>query len=111
MKRHSLSLRSPPFKSIAYDIINTPKMTEPKINLARTSSLVEEVRSITETLSDFASCYSSTEDEIHDGKVEDENGFLLVSDKKRNKKLKRKAISPRDKVQLSKKPNLVEDKA
>ena len=104
-RRHSISLidRTPPKDSLAAELyeLKTP-------SFIRSSSLLNELKIVSEQLSDFGSCLSSlsTSDESEPG-GETAGGFQTMNEKKRNKKNKRKLkISP-DKEQFLKKPNLV----
>ena len=95
--------RTPPKDSLAAELyeLKTP-------SFIRSSSLLNELKIVSEQLSDFGSCLSSlsTSDESEPG-GETAGGFQTMNEKKRNKKNKRKLkISP-DKEQFLKKPNLV----
>ena len=102
VRRHSLSLkdRTPPKESLAAGLLNSPQF-----NLQKTSSLIAEVKNMTERLSDFGSCVSST-DEVSDDNEFQSNSCTTLNEKKRLKKSKRKNRESPDKNQFLKKPNL-----
>ena len=107
IRRHSISLleRTPPKGSLAAELLVT---TTPRHDLSRTNSMINELRSMAENLSDFGSCLSdsSGDDSLADG-VDKEEGFKNMNEKKRNKKKKRKLKLTPGKEQFMKKPNLV----
>jgi hypothetical protein len=107
IRRHSISLleRTPPMGSLAAELLVT---TTPRHDLSRTNSMINELRSMAENLSDFGSCLSdsSGDDSLADG-VDKEEGFKNMNEKKRNKKKKRKLKLTPGKEQFMKKPNLV----
>ena len=105
-RRHSLSLfdRTPPGKSLAAELIGSKTPS-----LLRTESILNEMRTISEHLSDFGSCLSmssSDSDSVED--IGASGGFQTLNEKKRNKKKKRKLKLTPGKEQFLKKPNLVD---
>ena len=103
-RRHSISLidRTPPKESLAAEFYNlqTP-------SFIRTTSLLNELKSVTEQLSEFGSCLSSSSSSDFDDRLEVTGGFQTTNEKKRNKKKKRKLKITPEKEQFLKKPNLV----
>ena len=101
VRRHSLSLRSPPVNSIAGEILGNVK---PNTNLLKVKAMVSDVKEI---LTDFDSCQSSASDdessgykEIHE-EAPDEKGWQQ-SQKKRKKS---KSSSPPSREFYLKKKN------
>ena len=90
VRRHSLSARSPHKGSIADELLNSPRL-----NLKNTQSMIEDIQNLTERLSDFASCVSSSDDEKTEGKLP---------------KKKRKIRPSPEKAQSLKKPNIDKNK-
>ena len=89
VRRHSLSLRSPPKGSIADEILGSAKAKDSP-SLERTRSLLAEVKDLQEQLSDFASCKESS-DSSGDEDAKEREVFKNVDDSKRGFKKKRKA--------------------
>ena len=89
VRRHSLSLRSPPKGSIADEILGSAKAKDSP-SLERTRSLLAEVKDLQEQLSDFASCKESS-DSSCDEDAKEREVFRNVDDSKRGFKKKRKA--------------------
>ena len=89
VRRHSLSLRSPPKGSIADEILGSAKAKDSP-SLERTRSLLAEVKDLQEQLSDFASCRESS-DSSGDEDAKEREVFKNVDDSKRGFKKKRKA--------------------
>ena len=87
LRRHSLSLRTPPLGSLADDILNSAP------SLLKTRNILSEIKQMSEQLSDFGSCISSNS--------EDEND-LTWNAKKKKRKAKH---SPHDKSYFLKKIN------
>jgi hypothetical protein len=86
VRRHSISLtnRTPPHQSLASDIMNSCQ--------SRTKLVVNEIRDLTDRLSDFNSCISSSEsseDADNDVEQDDKTGGTM-NDRKRKKRNKRK---------------------
>ena len=104
VRRHSLSLknRTPPQNSLAADLLNTPRE-----NLEKTANIIGEIKSMTDRLSDFASCISSDSDDLetNDEKGYEFDEFKTVTERRRQKRNKRKQRSPIQE-KLQKKPNL-----
>ena len=94
VRRHSISIinRTPPKNSIAEDLLQTESRRH---SLLRSASLLEEVKDLTEQLSEFGSCISSDES--------DKESFTSVNEKFSNKKKKRKLkVTPQKKEFLKK---------
>ena len=87
-RRYSLSLRSPPFGSLAAEILK-PSATP---HFQRAKSLLTDLKEMTARFSDFESCLSSSDDEVT-AKETDDNGFRSMNEKKRRWKSKRKKSS------------------
>ena len=88
VRRHSLSLRSPPRGSLADEILESASIRDSP-RPERRRSILAEVKDLQEQLSDFVSCKeseSSTEDD-----TENREAFKDMGDKKRGFKKKRKA--------------------
>ena len=90
-RRHSLSLldRTPPRNSLAEELLNFDKLR------ANTSNLMTNIKGITESLSDFNSCLSITDESDDECSTSQKN---KISTKKRKK-------SP-EKLENVKKPNV-----
>ena len=106
VRRHSLSLydRTPPRDSLAAEILGSQTPS-----LLRTESILNEMRTVSEHLSDFGSCLSmssSDSDSLEDTGAS--GGFQTLNEKKRNKKKKRKLKLTPGKEQFLKKPNLMD---
>ena len=109
-RRHSISLvnRTPPGGSLAAELLNS---TNP--NLLKTASLLSEIRTMSEQLSDFGSCLSSISNSESDSLVESGEdlqkvgGYQTLNERKRNKKKKRKLKLTPGKEEFLKKPNLL----
>ena len=86
LRRHSLSLRTPPLGSVADEILASAP-------LSRTKSLLDDLKGISEKLSDFGSCISSSEDDWSE------------CESRKSRKLKRARASPQDKNFFLKKQN------
>lgn len=108
VRRYSASLlsRTPPEKSIAAEILGTPRP-----DMSRTKSLVNDIK---DYVSDFGSGVSDLSDAGEDNsseeieqKNDDEDGYQTMNDKKRKKKNKRKFKLTPGKEEFLKKPNLV----
>ena len=99
VRRHSLSLknRTPPPKSMAEELLNTPR-----IGLNKTANMIVELRNLTEHLSDFASCISSGDSD----KDVDTDEFKSFVETKRQKRNKRKQRQSPTQDHFLKKPNL-----
>ena len=102
---HSLSSinRTPPMDSIAAQILGS---LTPRPDLLRTKSMLSELRDLTERLSDFGSCLSSSSDENSGEENSEIGGFKTMNELKRIKKKKRKLKLTPGKESFLKKPNL-----
>jgi hypothetical protein len=80
-----LSLRSPPFGSLAAEILKSSVTP----HFQRANSLLTDLKEMTARFSDFESCLSSSDDEVT-AKETDDNGFRSMNEKKRRWKSKRK---------------------
>ena len=72
--------------------------------------MLDDLKDITDKLSDFGSCMSELSDTSGDGSGEESvevEGFKTMNEKKRNKKKKRKLKLTPGKEEFQKKPNLV----
>ena len=106
VRRNSLSMRSPPNGSLAAEILGTP--SHPTTDtLGRRKSLLadlKEIREMSERLSEFGSCRSSSSSESEsESKNEIEDGFKTMNEKKRGWKNKRKLSLTPNKDSLLKK--------
>ena len=102
VRRHSLSMRSPPLGSLAADILNTPAPAN--THLERVRSQVEDIKEMTGRLSEFGSCQSSSsEDESEAVKDTDEEGFKTMNDRRRAWRKKRKNSTTPNKESFVKK--------
>ena len=90
LRRHSLSLRTPPHGSLAKDILYSAP------SFLKTRNILSEIKQMSEHLSDFGSCVSST------SASEEENDVGWKSKKKKKRKSSR---SPPDKSFFLKKIN------
>ena len=107
VRRHSLSMinMTPPKDSIAADILGT---FPPRPDLLKTKSMLNELETLTERLSDFGSCLSSSSSDDQSGEENlDTGGFKTMNEKKRNKKKKRKLKLTPGKESFFKKANIV----
>ena len=87
-----MSMRSPPWGSLAAEILGTP--SHPPTNpLARSKSLLADLKEMSERLSDFGSCRSSSSSESEsETKNENDDGFRTMNEQKRGWKKKRKLV-------------------
>ena len=99
-RRHSLSLRTPPMGSLAAELLDSPSFP-PIGSLAKTKSLLMDLKEMSERLSDFGSCKSSSSEQS--GGESDSNAFKTMNDRKRGYKKKRKASHTPDKDSFLKK--------
>ena len=90
VRRHSLSLRSPPRGSLADEILGSAKVRDSPV-LERSRIVLAEMKDLQEQLSDFVSCKESESSTEED--TEEREAFKNVEDKKRGFKKKRKASS------------------
>ena len=89
-RRYSLSLRSPPFGSLAAELLEPSSSATP--HFQRAKSLLTDLKEMTARFSDFESCLSSSDNE-GSAKETDDNGFKNMNDRKRGWKNKRKTSS------------------
>ena len=92
VRRHSLSLRTPPDRSLAAEILESSTVKDSSC-LERTRNILADMKDLQEQLSDFNSCYetlNSSESSV-EGDIEDKEAFKDTSDRKRGFKKKRKA--------------------
>ena len=99
VRRHSLSMRTPPLGSLAAEVLDSPSFP-PKGSLAKTKNILLDLKEISERLSDFGSCVSSSE---QSGEESDSIEYKTMNDRKRGWKKKRKASLTPDKDFLLKK--------
>jgi hypothetical protein len=105
VRRHSLSLRSPPLSSLAAEILHSSSDVTP--HFAKAKSLLTNLTEMTSHLSDFESCLSSSSsDDDLDENVNDEEGFQTMNGRKRAYKQKRKNSTTPSRESFLKKPNL-----
>ena len=97
--------RTPPGGSIAAEILQ-PGTLRP--DFLRTKSVLNELKDLTERLSDFGSCVSSSSDDSEQENIEN-GGFKTLNEKKRIKKNKRKLKITPGKEDFLKKPNLTKN--
>ena len=85
VRRYSLSLldRSPPGDSLAADILGSQTPS-----FIKTASILNELKTMSEQLSDFGSCISDSDEAVEDTGAT--GGFQTSNEKKRNKKKKKK---------------------
>lgn len=87
-------------------------MLEPasmKPDLLKTKAMLNDLKDLTERLSDFGSCISSQSSSSSDDSDKDslaEEGFKTANEKKRIKRSKRKLKMTPSKEEFLKKPNL-----
>ena len=106
MRRHSLSLRTPPPGSLAAEILDhQTNSATPHFTVAKT--LLNNLTELTSKISDFESCVSSADDERDtdvDTKSEDIDD-KSANDKRRFSKQKRKHSTTPNRDFFLKKPN------
>ena len=98
VRRHSISLtnRTPPPGSIAADIL------KPGQSIARTKLLVNEIKDLSEQLSDFNSCIDSSSSDEADNDI-NSKPWTTMNEKKRNRKNKRRhSLTPNKEVFMKK---------
>ena len=101
VRRHSLSLRSPPLGSLASEILNTPSY---QYNQAKSKTLISDLKEIADKLSEFRSCKSSvSSSDSEREQFGDNDGFQTMNSKKRGWKNKRKLKTTPRKESLLKK--------
>ena len=91
VRRHSLSLRSPPAGSVAHEILDTvtPK---PAHHYAKAKNILSGLKEMTEKFSDFASCQSDSSQ----SELDDQSGYKTQGRNKKSGKHKLSPTSPRD---------------
>ena len=96
IRRHSLSLRSPPLGSLAKEILASSSTVE------KTNSILNEIKTMREQLSDFGSCvsFTSSSDEEKGRDSSSQNNQWQMKKKKR-----KNSRSPPDKSYFLKKLN------
>ena len=111
VRRHSISIidRTPPRDSLAAELLDT---VHPRADLLRTKSALNDLKVLTDQLSEFGSCISSDvtssgEDSVDAEEKSESDGFKTMNERKRNKKKKRKFKLTPGKETFLKKPNLV----
>ena len=95
-------MRSPPRGSLAAEILGTPSHS-PINTLARSKSLLADLKEMSDRLSDFGSCRSSSSESESETKNENGEGFKTMNEKKRGWKNKRKLSLTPNKESLLKK--------
>ena len=98
LRRHSLSLRSPPPGFIAADIMSSGLI------LSRTRSLLSDVKKMTEQLSDFGSCVSSLSESSGEESLVNKSAVSVPSERKKKKRKRVASNSPPDRTLFMKKP-------
>ena len=100
-RRHSLSLlnRTPPKGSLAEDLL---AVNSPRSDLQKAKSALNELKDLTDRLSEFGSCLSNSESAHSDTPHEECNSS---KEKKKRKKKRKLQVTP-DKDSFLKKPNL-----
>ena len=86
--------------SLAAELLDSPSFP-PIGSLAKTKSLLLDLKEMSERLSDFGSCKSSSSEQS--GGESDSNAFKTMNDRKRGYKKKRKASHTPDKDSFLKK--------
>ena len=100
--------RTPPKNSLAAELLEPESM---RPDLLRTKTMLNDLKDLTERLSDFGSCISSqsstsSDDSDKDSLAQAEEGFKTANEKKRIKRSKRKLKVTPSKEEFLKKPNL-----
>lgn len=96
-RRHSLSMRSPPFGSVAREILySSAPSTAP--SLVKTRSILSEIKQMSQQLSDFGSCVSSLSSSSEGDDDSEKN-------KKKNKNKRKSSKSPPERTYFLKKLN------
>ena len=94
VRRNSLSCRTPPPGSIAAEILGSPSFPI-RGTLDKTKSLLSDLRQMSEQLSEFGSCVSSSSSSEQSGNESEDKEYKTMNDKKRGWKKKRKlSITP-----------------
>ena len=91
--------RTPPKGSLAEDLLST---NSPRSDLQKTKSALNELKDLTDRLSEFGSCWSNSESAHSDIPHEECNSS---KEKKKRKKKRKLQVTP-DKDSFLKKPNL-----
>ena len=102
LRRHSLSLRSPPPGSIAADILSSGPV------LLKTKSLLSDMKKMSEQLSEFGSCVSSLSESSGEESLVNNSAVSVQSEKKKKKRKRMASSSPPDKNLFLKKPAQME---
>ena len=110
VRRHSLSLRTPPLGSLAAEILNPVILTSTATpHSEKPRSLLTNLSEMTSHLSEFESCASdidSSSDEDSDAKEKNEDGFQTMNGNRRSYKKKRKNSTTPTREYFMKKPNM-----
>ena len=85
VRRNSLSLRTPPPRSLAEDILNSEDSSQ---NYTKVRSMLDNLKEMADRFSDFASCESLSEDYDSGGPSHSDVGFQIQGRKKKGKKHK-----------------------
>ena len=101
-RRHSISLinRTPPKHSLAAELLDSPSA---RPSLQKTKSVINELKDLTDRLSEFGSCISSPDTSVSDN-ADEENDSHIKSKNQKKKKRKHKVTPYKD--SFLKKPNL-----
>ena len=100
IRRHSLSLRSPPPGSLAQEIMLSSQ------SFLKTKNLLDEIKSVSDVLTDFNSCVSSLSASSNDedgDQEKSESAFSSQVGRKKKKKRKHSATPPEKSFFLKKK--------
>ena len=102
VRRHSISLsnRTPPGESLAADIL---AKAQSSLRFQKTRIAVDELRDMTERLSDFNSCLSYSSSSGDDDESDKPKSWQTLNERKRNRKAKRKHSLTPNKDQFLKK--------
>ena len=88
VRRNSLSMRSPPRGSLVAEILSSPSHP-PANTLARSKSLLADLKEMSERLSDFGSCRSSSSSESEsETKNENYDGYKTMNEKREDGRTK-----------------------
>ena len=104
VRRHSLSMRSQPPRSIASEVIQS---VEKRSSFDRAKNLLSEVRDLSSRLSEYESCWSSdTGNEEGEAFDDGEGPFKTMNERKRGWRKKRKISNSPTKESFLKKQNV-----
>ena len=102
VRRHSLSLRTPPPGSLAQELLVSSQ------SFLKTKNLLDEMKSVSDVLSDFNSCLSSISASSNEEDSNQEKGESVFSPqvgRKKKKKKRKHSATPPDKNFFLKKQN------